>query len=73
MNADLFAARRAAARADNLWQDELTKQFGNRAGDVRYTTEAQGEEGSALRLLYDDWRAANDRLLQIENRKEATK
>ena len=66
MNATIFAAHRAATRADHEWQDELTRQFGRRAGDIRYTAEARGEEGSTLRLLYDDWRAAIDRLTALK-------
>ena len=44
--------------ADLDWSRELQRQFGKRAGDVRYTAEGKGEPGSTLRLLHDKVDAA---------------
>jgi len=56
------AAYYAALDADNAWQRELVKQFGARAGDVRYTETGQGAEGSTLRKLHDAKLAADSKL-----------
>lgn len=53
-------AYHAACAADVAWQAELSATYGNRACDVRYTAEGRGEEGTALRSLYNDFvRASN--------------
>lgn len=49
----LMAAQIAFQRADDFWQHELEASFGKRAGDVRYTAEGKGEEGSSLRFAHD--------------------
>lgn len=51
--------RKEAIEADNAWQAELVKRFGKRAGDVRYTKEGKGEEGSNLRRAYENWSECN--------------
>lgn len=51
---------RAAMDADNAWSAELQRQFGKRAGDVRYTSVGEGAKGSTLRTLYDAFRATTD-------------
>jgi len=57
--AELTAHSRYKA-ADDAWSHWLQQIFCKRAGDVRYTKEAHGEPGSALRKLYDDYREARD-------------
>lgn len=54
--------------ADAVWSEELRRQFGRDAGDIRYTGRGRGLEGSELRRLHDEfrrtgdeWRAAVDR------------
>jgi hypothetical protein len=42
--------------ADQNWSRELQRQFGKRAGDVRYT--AEGRSGAKLRKLHDKFVAA---------------
>jgi hypothetical protein len=49
-----------ARRADDAWQAELVRQFGKKAGDIRYTEEGKGVEGSELRRLYEAKRETND-------------
>jgi hypothetical protein len=44
-----------AVAADDAWQRELERVFGERAGDVRYTPRAKGEPGSTLRGLYEEF------------------
>jgi hypothetical protein len=51
-------AYEAFQRADDIWQIALEFKWGVRAGDMRYTDEARGEEGSDLRKAYDDRAAA---------------
>jgi hypothetical protein len=51
-------SHRLALQTDAAWSDELQRQFGNRAGDVRYTSKGQGEPGSVLRNLYEARSAA---------------
>jgi hypothetical protein len=46
-------AHRRAIRADNEWSAALANIFGNRAGDVRYTKEGEGNPGTVLRNLYE--------------------
>lgn len=53
---------RAATAADEAWGSELRRQFGKRAGDVRYTTRGKGEPGSELRRLHDAKLAADTEL-----------
>lgn len=51
---------RAACITDKVWMTAIIAAFPRlRAGDVRYTPQAQGEPGSALRAAYDSWVAAN--------------
>ncbi len=38
--------------ADNAWQSELTRVFGNRAGQVRYETGGRGDAGTPLAEIY---------------------
>jgi hypothetical protein len=59
--------------ADYAWGAALSELYGNRAGDVRYTKEAMGDEGSYLRDLYNArmeantaWLAAIDNARAIE-------
>ncbi len=50
-----------ACAADDAWMDAIRAAFPReRAGDVRYTTKAQGEPGTPLRAAYDQFRAAVD-------------
>jgi hypothetical protein len=48
-----------ALAADKAWQTELEKLFGKHAGDVRYTSQGKGAEGSELRRLHDTWTERN--------------
>ena len=48
----LFETYRAALAADDAYGAELRRVFGLRAGDVRYTKQGNGEQGSTLRALY---------------------
>jgi hypothetical protein len=50
---------RAALAADEALSAELTRMYGKRAGDVRYTKAGKGEPGSALRGLSDAKLAAD--------------
>lgn len=65
MTAEIFAARQAALRSDNAWQDELNRLFGRNAGDVRYTKAGRGEPGSTLSMLYSDFKTAQERLRRL--------
>lgn len=47
------AAQAAFQRADDFWGRELQREFGDRAGDARYTAEGMGKEGSRLRFAHD--------------------
>jgi len=47
-----------AQTTDDAWSAELQRQFGKRAGDVRYTPQGRGEPGSELRRLHDAREAA---------------
>ncbi len=49
----------AAIAADDAWSAELRRQFGKRAGDVRYTKVGKGEPGTELRRLHDAKLAAD--------------
>lgn len=49
----MIAANAAFGRADRFFSRELEARFGKRAGDVRYTPEGMGEEGSTLRFAHD--------------------
>lgn len=44
--------------ADAAWSVELSRTFGSRAGDARYTPEGRGEPGSALADAYEARTAA---------------
>lgn len=55
-----FTTYYAALEADKAWSAELSRLFGKRAGDVRYTKQGEGEAGSALNTLYLNFRAKND-------------
>jgi hypothetical protein len=57
--ATLSAAHKAYAEAEKLWEEALEARFGKNAGDARYDHRGKGEEGSALRRLYDAYMAAN--------------
>jgi len=46
-------AHRQAFLTDTAWQHELTRLFGKRAGDVRYTAEGKGKPGTILRNIYE--------------------
>lgn len=59
MNA-LLRARQAWQDADDRWSHELQRQFGTRAGDLRYVTDGQGAPGSALRKAYGAFQAAGE-------------
>jgi hypothetical protein len=48
----------AAMSADDAWSVELRRLFGKRAGDVRYTSQGSGAEGSVLRAVHDARQAA---------------
>jgi hypothetical protein len=50
----------AAIEADKAWSAELNRQFRWNAGDVRYTKEGEGVEGSLLNELYCAWAVARD-------------
>lgn len=55
-----FEAYDAWLAADSAWHTELVRQFGARAGDVRYTAKGHGLPGSRLFKLYTAWRKASD-------------
>lgn len=64
---DFAAASVAFEIADHAWGRELVALFGRAAGNVRYTKQGRGEEGSQLRQLYTErteaqraWDAARD-------------
>lgn len=38
--------------ADTVWSDLLQRTFGRNAGDVRFTSKAEGAPGSALNNAY---------------------
>lgn len=50
--------RAAFQAACNAWSVELQRQFGKRAGDIRYTAQGAGEPGTVLRERYDAFHAA---------------
>jgi hypothetical protein len=52
----------AALKADHAWQAELTRMFGKRAGDVRYTKQGEGKPGTVLNDTFLVFREANDKL-----------
>lgn len=54
----LTPVHQALFAADDAWQEELVKQFGRNAGDVRYTKAGNGAPGTKLRALYDAYTAA---------------
>lgn len=63
-----FTARRIEAQAaDDAWSAELTRSFGKKAGDVRYTPAGEGEPGSALRLAYDRYKRAHPSAVDVIN------
>ena len=55
-----IAARAAFKAADDAWQVQLVATFGKDAADVRYTSHANGAEGTALRAAWDARKAASD-------------
>jgi hypothetical protein len=55
---------RTAIAADRAWSSELTRLFGSRAGDTRYTKRGEGEPGSELRRRYEAFKTANDAWLK---------
>lgn len=44
--------------ADDAWGYELTRVFGKRSAEARYTSIGKGEDGSELRRLHDAREAA---------------
>lgn len=52
---------RLALAADQAWHDELVRNFGKKAGDMRYIAAGRGEPDSRLRELYVANRIACDR------------
>lgn len=50
--------QKAFQDADDAWGSELRRSFGKKAGDVRYTAQGKGAEGSDLRRLHDAREAA---------------
>ena len=46
--------------ADDAWQAELSRIWGENAGDIRYTHHARGEAGTELRRLYEARMSASD-------------
>jgi len=50
----------AFAAADAAWSQELQRQFGSQAGDIRYTKAGKGEPGTHLRTLHDAFVATGD-------------
>jgi hypothetical protein len=66
-----FSLYHAACAADDAWMDEIRKAFPRQwAGNVRYTQEGIGKEGSSLRAAYDRWKEANE---AWRNEMEATR
>ena len=51
---------KVALEAESAWFNELVRLHGRNACDVRYTEEAKGEKGTALRQLYLDYRNATE-------------
>lgn len=62
-----------AIAADDHWSKLLKKQFGKAAGDVRYTKEGRGEEGSELRAAYEARTKASCRWEEIMRQQRATR
>jgi hypothetical protein len=60
-----------ACKADDAWSAELVKLYGKRAGDMRYTKEGKGSEGSELRRLHDAWSERRDALSAYYMSREA--
>lgn len=58
---DLYSA---FCKADNAWQAELDRLFGDRAGDVRYTE--AGRTGPTLAPLYAEFRRTNDEYVHAQ-------
>lgn len=46
--------------ADTAWHDELKRQFGSRAGDIKHSARGHGLPGSRLFKLYTAYRKASD-------------
>ena len=70
----------AFVEADKAWSDELRKQFGKQAGDIRYKPEGEGQPGSLLRATYDKfaqtgkaWRAAIAKGKKMKHQQPPTK
>jgi hypothetical protein len=57
-NEEKLILARNAQVTDNAWQEQLEKQFGKRAGDIRYRKEGRGEAGTALNVTYLEREAA---------------
>lgn len=51
MPAGMVTIYNAFVEAERQWSAELRRLYGERAGDVRYTKEANGEPGTALAAL----------------------
>lgn len=54
------SALQTYSKAEALWDAALEAKYGDDAGDARYDERGKGEEGSALRKLYDAYMAANN-------------
>ena len=55
-----LATWQAFIAADDAWQVQLFATFGPNAEDMRYTSHAKGEPGTALRAAWDARKAASD-------------
>lgn len=61
-----FSKYYAAVAADNAWQAEIDRLYGEAHGSfVRYTSRSHGAEGTLLRALYIDRAAKVDAWLAI--------
>jgi hypothetical protein len=47
-----------AIEADDEWSGLLRFHFGKRAGDIRYTAQGKGAEGTELRAAHDEFQRA---------------
>lgn len=56
--ATMAAKRGALDAADEAWDRALRQAFGRDAGGARYDSRGQGKPGSALRILFNNRRAA---------------
>ena len=47
-----MTAQESLQQADDLWQAELVKAYGDRAQSYRYLVQGHGQEGTPLREAY---------------------